>query len=139
MRDNSSSCASSGTFSEPPLSPERWIDGRAVRGTLRRQVLDVELVDAAKNSSARPRQLEGLGPAVRRREIVQGQDDGRRAVRPGVRGAALRRHRPPADTSLATIAYLHVHRGLALEAACALVKERRSCVPYLRALRARYR
>ncbi len=37
------------------------------------------------------------------------------------------------------IAYLHVHRGLALDAACTLVKERRSCVPYVRALRALYR
>jgi protein-tyrosine phosphatase len=36
------------------------------------------------------------------------------------------------------IAYLHVHRGFALDAACALVKERRSCVPYLSALRACY-
>ncbi len=36
------------------------------------------------------------------------------------------------------IAYLHVHRGLTLDAACALVKERRSCVPYVGALRARY-
>ena len=36
------------------------------------------------------------------------------------------------------IAYLHVHRGLALDAACALVKERRSCVPYVSALRACY-
>jgi len=36
------------------------------------------------------------------------------------------------------IAYLHVHRGYALEAACALVKGRRSCVPYIGALRARY-
>lgn len=36
------------------------------------------------------------------------------------------------------IAYLHVHRGLPLDAACALVKQRRSCVPYLSALRACY-
>jgi protein-tyrosine phosphatase len=36
------------------------------------------------------------------------------------------------------IAYLHVHRGLALDAACALVKQRRSCVPYVSALQARY-
>jgi protein-tyrosine phosphatase len=36
------------------------------------------------------------------------------------------------------IAYLHVHRGVALEAACEEVKARRSCVPYLGVLRARY-
>jgi protein-tyrosine phosphatase len=36
------------------------------------------------------------------------------------------------------IAYLHAHRGLALDDACALVKARRSCVPYVSALRARY-
>jgi len=36
------------------------------------------------------------------------------------------------------IAYLHVHHGLALDAACEAVKRRRSCVPYVRALRARY-
>lgn len=34
------------------------------------------------------------------------------------------------------IAYLHVHGGLGLEEAAALVKERRSCVPYVSALRA---
>jgi protein-tyrosine phosphatase len=36
------------------------------------------------------------------------------------------------------IAYLHAHRGYALDAACEAVKERRSCVPYVSALRARY-
>jgi len=36
------------------------------------------------------------------------------------------------------IAYVHVHRGLSLDEACALVKRRRSCVPYTSALRARY-
>jgi protein-tyrosine phosphatase len=36
------------------------------------------------------------------------------------------------------IAYLHVHRGLSLDDACALVKQQRSCVPYMSALRARY-
>jgi protein-tyrosine phosphatase len=36
------------------------------------------------------------------------------------------------------IAYLHVHRGLSLDDACALVKQRRSCVPYVRALRTCY-
>jgi protein-tyrosine phosphatase len=36
------------------------------------------------------------------------------------------------------IAYLHAHRGYALEAACEEVKGRRSCVPYVSALRARY-
>lgn len=34
----------------------------------------------------------------------------------------------------AAIAYLHAHQGLTLEAARALVKERRHCVPYMRAL-----
>ena len=38
----------------------------------------------------------------------------------------------------AAIAYLHVHRGLSLDDACALVRRQRSCVPYLSALRARY-
>lgn len=36
------------------------------------------------------------------------------------------------------IAYLHVHRGHTLEAACALVKSRRACVPYMRTLQAHY-
>ena len=36
------------------------------------------------------------------------------------------------------IAYLHVHRGYALADACALVKDRRSCIPYLIALRKCY-
>ncbi len=36
------------------------------------------------------------------------------------------------------IAYLHEHRGYELEAAYEAVKARRSCVPYLSALRARY-
>jgi protein-tyrosine phosphatase len=36
------------------------------------------------------------------------------------------------------IAYLHVHRGLSLDDACALVKQQRSCVPYMSALRALY-
>lgn len=36
------------------------------------------------------------------------------------------------------IAYLHAHRGYPLEAACEVVKGRRSCVPYLSALHARY-
>jgi len=35
----------------------------------------------------------------------------------------------------AAIAYLHVHGGLALDAATALVEERRSCAPYAEALR----
>lgn len=33
------------------------------------------------------------------------------------------------------VAYLHRHHGLALEEACAAVKSRRACVPYMRALR----
>jgi protein-tyrosine phosphatase len=36
------------------------------------------------------------------------------------------------------IAYVHVHLGLSLDDACALVKQRRSCVPYLSALCACY-
>jgi len=36
------------------------------------------------------------------------------------------------------IAYVHVHCGLDLDAACELVKQRRPCVPYVSALRARY-
>lgn len=36
------------------------------------------------------------------------------------------------------IAYLHVHGGHTLDAACALVKSRRACVPYMRALQAHY-
>jgi len=36
------------------------------------------------------------------------------------------------------IAYLHEHHALPLEAACDAVKRRRSCVPYLGALRLRY-
>jgi protein-tyrosine phosphatase len=36
------------------------------------------------------------------------------------------------------IAYVHVHHGLSLDDACALVKQRRSCVPYMSALRGRY-
>jgi len=36
------------------------------------------------------------------------------------------------------IAYVHVHRGLALDDACALVKSRRSCVPYVSALQTCY-
>jgi protein-tyrosine phosphatase len=38
----------------------------------------------------------------------------------------------------AAIAYLHVHRAMALDAACEEVKARRSCVPYVTALRQRY-
>jgi protein-tyrosine phosphatase len=36
------------------------------------------------------------------------------------------------------IAYVHLHHGLSLDDACALVKRRRSCVPYMTALRDRY-
>jgi protein-tyrosine phosphatase len=36
------------------------------------------------------------------------------------------------------IAYLHVHHGHALDAACALVKARRPCVPYMRMLTEHY-
>jgi protein-tyrosine phosphatase len=36
------------------------------------------------------------------------------------------------------VAYLHVHRGHALDAACRLVKARRPCVPYMRMLFAHY-
>ena len=36
------------------------------------------------------------------------------------------------------IAYLHVHHGHSLDAACALVKSRRPCVPYMRVLQAHY-
>lgn len=36
------------------------------------------------------------------------------------------------------IAYLHVHHAQPLEAACETVKRRRSCVPYVGALRLRY-
>jgi protein-tyrosine phosphatase len=36
------------------------------------------------------------------------------------------------------IAYVHVHRGLSLDDACALVKRLRSCVPYMSALRICY-
>jgi protein-tyrosine phosphatase len=36
------------------------------------------------------------------------------------------------------IAYLHVHRGLSLDAACALVKAQRPCVPYMRLLASHY-
>ena len=36
------------------------------------------------------------------------------------------------------IAYLHVHHGHELDAACALVKAQRACVPYMRALHAHY-
>ena len=36
------------------------------------------------------------------------------------------------------IAYLHVHHGHSLAAACALVKSRRPCVPYMRVLQAHY-
>jgi len=36
------------------------------------------------------------------------------------------------------IAYLHVHRDQALDAACAWVKSCRPCVPYMRALHAHY-
>lgn len=39
----------------------------------------------------------------------------------------------------AAVAYLHRHRGLSLDAACALVKACRPCVPYMRALHAHYR
>lgn len=36
------------------------------------------------------------------------------------------------------IAYLHVHRGHTLEAACTFVKARRPCVPYMRTLAEHY-
>lgn len=36
------------------------------------------------------------------------------------------------------IAYLHVHHGHSLDTACALVKSRRPCVPYMRVLHAHY-
>jgi protein-tyrosine phosphatase len=36
------------------------------------------------------------------------------------------------------VAYLHVHHGQTLEAACALVKSRRPCVPYMRMLATHY-
>lgn len=36
------------------------------------------------------------------------------------------------------VAYLHQHGGYPLEAACALVKARRPCVPYMQVLRAHY-
>jgi hypothetical protein len=36
------------------------------------------------------------------------------------------------------VAYLHRHHGLGLDEACAAVKARRACVPYMRALRAHY-
>ncbi|HSP96288.1 MAG TPA: dual specificity protein phosphatase family protein [Candidatus Dormibacteraeota bacterium] len=36
------------------------------------------------------------------------------------------------------VAYLHRHHGLTLDDACAAVKARRACVPYMRALRAHY-
>ena len=36
------------------------------------------------------------------------------------------------------IAYLHVHGGLSLDAACALVKAQRPCVPYMRLLASHY-
>jgi protein-tyrosine phosphatase len=36
------------------------------------------------------------------------------------------------------IAYLHVHRGHSLDAACSLVKASRPCVPYMRMLAAHY-
>lgn len=36
------------------------------------------------------------------------------------------------------VAYLHVHHGQTLDAACALVKSRRPCVPYMRMLAAHY-
>jgi protein-tyrosine phosphatase len=36
------------------------------------------------------------------------------------------------------IAYIHVARGISLEAACAAIKARRPCVPYMRTLLARY-
>lgn len=36
------------------------------------------------------------------------------------------------------IAYLHVHHGQTLEAACHLVKSHRACVPYMRALAVHY-
>jgi protein-tyrosine phosphatase len=39
----------------------------------------------------------------------------------------------------AAIAWLHVHEGLSLEAARDAVKERRHCVPYMRALEAYFR
>lgn len=36
------------------------------------------------------------------------------------------------------VAYLYRHRGLSLDQACAAVKARRACVPYMRALRHHY-
>ncbi|MBX3027689.1 dual specificity protein phosphatase family protein [bacterium] len=36
------------------------------------------------------------------------------------------------------VAYLHRHHGLSLDDACAAVKSRRACVPYMRALRTHY-
>lgn len=36
------------------------------------------------------------------------------------------------------VAYLHRHHGLSLDEACAAVKARRPCVPYMRALRLHY-
>src|SRR5262249_23934039 len=36
------------------------------------------------------------------------------------------------------VAYVHVHRGLSLDDACALVKQRRSCVVYASALQTCY-
>ncbi len=36
------------------------------------------------------------------------------------------------------VAYLHVHHGHTLQAACALVKAQRPCVPYMRVLEAYY-
>jgi hypothetical protein len=36
------------------------------------------------------------------------------------------------------VAYLHRHQGMSLDDACAAVKSRRACVPYMRALRAHY-
>ena len=36
------------------------------------------------------------------------------------------------------VAYMHVHHGLSLAAACEFVRSRRNCVPYMRVLEAHY-
>jgi protein-tyrosine phosphatase len=110
---------------------------------------DADLASKRLDVADLERACAELGLVFERLPIADGDPDGLAARLPAVvarlhalidGGARVYLHCNAGYNRAPTvaIAYLHVHRGLSLDDACALVKQQRSCVPYMSALRALY-
>lgn len=110
---------------------------------------DLDLERKGVALTALRRAYRAAGIAFARYPVADGDADALRAVLDAVvadlhqrlaAGARVYLHCNAGFNRAPTVAvaYLHRHHALGLDAACAAVKARRACVPYLRALRAHY-